>query len=242
MKLSSLLIAVLAASSGAAFAQATQQDSAWRGNLAYSLALAKGNTQSTNSVLAADTSRATEADKITLYASNLSARANSIKTGNATTFGGRYDRNLSPSLFVFGAADFEKDSIKQLKLRTTLGSGVGLHVVNNANTTFDVYGGLAWMNSKYNTGLESKSGVGLILGEESTHKLSADTSFKQKLVLYPTSGNTRAVFEAGFQTALAANMNLQVSLINKYNSKVPAGIKKSDMLFFTGVNMAFGPK
>ena len=82
-----------------------------------------------------------------------------------------------------------------------------------------------------------------LLGEESNHKLSDVTSFKQKLTLYPNltdSGKCRAQFDAGLVTDITGDINLQLTLSNRDNSDVPAGVKKNDMLFLTGINIAFG--
>ena len=80
----------------------------------------------------------------------------------------------------------------------------------------------------------------LILGEESTHKYSESTTFKQRLVLYPNlrdTGEYRAEFDAGVAVAMTKVMSLTVGLNYRYNSDPGEGLEKGDMLFLTGISV-----
>ncbi len=250
MKRSMIAIAALSAlTTTGVMADPTPTDGLWRGNLGGSLSLTSGNSKSTNLAVGTDAVSADAMGKTTLYLNALRASSEvagvSNTTANVLRGGGRYEYNLSPQLFGFGSLDLERDPIQKLNLRSALGAGVGYHVLNTADTLFDIFGGLGYKTERYDlpAPLDSNSGTELILGEESNHKLSDTNSFKQRLSLYPNlkkSGEYRAVFDAGYTTAIAGGLNLNIGLSDRYNSQAPSGAKKNDLLFTTGVSMKFG--
>ncbi|MEO8718043.1 MAG: DUF481 domain-containing protein, partial [Burkholderiales bacterium] len=84
-----------------------------------------------------------------------------------------------------------------------------------------------------------------LLGEETTHKFSEDTSFRQRLTFYPNlsdSGEYRVVFDAGLLTKLVDRWSLTVNLSARYQSNPPLGVEKRDTLLFTGLQYSWGPK
>lgn len=254
MKRLAISLAVLASTS--VFADPPKEDGQWRGALAASLALASGNTTSSNFSVGATGLKATKEDKLSVFLTSLYG-SNEVgnttnKTANRTRGGLRYDWNLSDRTFVFGLAELENDKIANLDSRFSLGAGFGYKVIKEKDTAFDIFGGIGYRADKNTvfSSLGRSSSVStnateLLLGEESSHKLSDNSSFRQKLTIYPNlsdSGKNRAQFDAGFVTSIANGINFQVSLSNRYNSDVPTGAKKSDLLVLTGVSMALGAK
>ncbi|MGB9150749.1 MAG: DUF481 domain-containing protein [Burkholderiales bacterium] len=250
MKQSMIALATLAAlTTTSALAGPVPTDGLWRGNLGGSLSVTSGNSKSTNLSIGTDAVAADAMSKTTLYLNALRATSETAGISNTTANvihgGGRYEYNLSPQMFGFGSIDMDRDPIQQLKLRTALGAGLGYHLLNTADTSFDVFAGLGYKIERYDlpAPADSNNATELILGEESNHKLSDASSFKQRLALYPNlkdSGEYRAVFDAGFTTAIAGGLNLNVGLSDRYNSLAPAGTKKNDLLLTTGVSMKFG--
>lgn len=235
---------------GAVQAQATVKDD---GQFRYSLGLgasnASGNTRATNLSLAADGVRATKQDKVTLYGNAQFAKSNGTTTGEQFRLGGRYDYNLSAQTFAFGGADLERNKFANLKLRGALSAGLGYNVIKTDATTFAVFGGVGHTSDQYiaatrvDGALRTKYAyANLMVGEESTHKLSATTSFKQRLVLLPNlknSGEFRANFDAGLAVAMSKAMNLNVGFSAAHNSEPGAGRKATDTLLVTGISVKF---
>ncbi len=245
VQIASLIVASLV--STIAFADPPKEDGQWRGALAASLAVASGNTKSTNFNIGADGVVATKEDRITAYLTSLygtrEVAGKTDKTANLTRGGVRYDRNLSDRLFAFGLLEAEQDKIQGLDSRLVGGVGVGYKVIKEKDVSFDLFGGVTGRRDKFAS--SSSSATELLLGEESNHKLSESTSFKQKLTVFPNlknSGEYRGQFDAALVTSIANGINLQVSLSDRYNSEAAKGTKKSDLLFLTGVNIALGAK
>lgn len=227
---------------------APKPDGEWRGSIGLGATAASGNTKSLNFSGAADAVRQTKTDKLGFYLQSLYGR-NTIAGATTTSanllrLGGRYDRDLVGRWFAFGALDLEKNKLADVKLRTLPSGGVGYHVIQTEALTFDVFGGLAYNHLDRYTGADFR-GLEAVLGEESIHKLSATTTFRQKLVVYPSlkdTGEFRSTFDAGIVTAIVGGWNLTATAGHRYDSNPPAGLNKSDFLIFTGLQYGWGAK
>jgi putative salt-induced outer membrane protein len=247
MALSVAVTTVLATVSVSSFAQATvKDDGQWRAAMGLGASVASGNTDTTVLNANADAVRKTKEDKISLYGNAMYGKSAGVKSADALRFGGRYDYNLSQSLFAFGGADVERDKIAGLSSRIALSGGLGYHLINTPDLTWDLFGGAGYTMDRYdaarvisNNSVTSYNYANLLLGEESTHKLGESTSFKQRFVVYPNLKDSKAwrsQFDAGLAVAMSKAMNLNVGLSNRYNNEPGAGFKKSDTLLTTGIS------
>lgn len=244
------LLTLALAAAGAAQAQATvKNDGQFRAAIGLGASLASGNTKATNLALTADAVRATDQNKLSLYGNLQYARSAGTTTADQLRLGARYDQNLSANLFAFGGLDLERNKFANLSLRSQLSAGLGWHVIKSPTTTFDVFGGLGYVSDKYKTAMvidgsarDSYSYMSLLLGEESTHKLSDSTSFKQRLTVVPNlknSGEFRANWDAGLAVAMSKAMNLNVGFGFAHNSEPGPGRKSTDTLLTTGISVKF---
>jgi putative salt-induced outer membrane protein len=243
------LTAIAAAFTGTQAVAQIKEDGQWRSALSLGMSTASGNSSSTSIALLGDGVRATKQDKWSIYGSALYGRASGNTTANVMRLGTRYDWNLSEKLFAFGGLDLEKDGVAKLTLRTGLSGGLGYHVIKDANTTFDVFGGLGYTADSYGaarfidkSNRTSYSYMNLVLGEESTHKLSETVSAKQRFVYYPNlknRGEYLARFDAGLSAAISKTSNVTVGLAVRQNSDPGTGVKKTDSFFTVGLGMKF---
>lgn len=255
MKFSPILLPVVLLSTALGNASAqTQADGKWRGLAGASYSATSGNSSTQNLLLNLDMARQTEQDKISAnaMANRGSGKVDGVKSTTADKWGlgGQYDYNLSPQLYVFGKLGLEGDKIIDLSQRRTLGTGLGHKVINEPNTTFDVFAGVANTRSKYKTTqtIDNTTGTSFttnsaLLGEESTHKLSDTVFFKQRVELYPRisgAGGTLAKSTANLGVSLNSTLSLNVGLIHNYNSVPTAGLKKNDLSLFTGLSVKLG--
>jgi putative salt-induced outer membrane protein len=248
-------LAVLASLATLTAAHAQQKtDGLWRGTGGAGLSVTSGNTDTQSLNMAVDMASATATDKITLggginYGKSKAGGA-STTTANNWGANGQYDYNLSPQIFVFGKLGLESNKIVDLSLRATLAGGVGYKVIDTKELAFNVFGGLGYSTDKYSkkqtigNKTDTKfSRASLMFGEESAHVLSATTSFKQRLEVYPgLSGDKAKIakFTAGLGVAMSSTLNLTVGLTDNYNSAPAAGRKKNDLGLFTGINVKLG--
>ncbi|MFT7721844.1 MAG: DUF481 domain-containing protein [Roseateles sp.] len=235
--------AALALASQAALAQ-DKADGLWHGGVSVGGAFSSGNNDSRTLAANADASRVTAQDKISLYGIANYGRneVDGVKTTTADLLrlGGRYDFNLGPQWFSFGAAEGETNKVGGVRDRYNLSGGVGYHLLKNDTHSWDVFGGVGYTDTRF-TDHSRVHGAQALLGEESGHKLSDTTTLKQRLVYYPGGGDlgSRATFDASLATQVSGGWTLNTGLSSRYASRVPAGTKKTDNLLTVGFGYKF---
>jgi putative salt-induced outer membrane protein len=239
------LAASLSLSFSAVHAQ-TKPDGQWRGQLGAGASASSGSGSSSAFNLAADIERATKADKIVFYGSMLygkSKTAGGVKTTSADqlSLGGRYEWNFTDKIYAYGMGELGRNKVADLKMRSTIGAGVGYHLIQSPQATLDVFAGLGYTDSDFYTGSDAK-GLELQIGEEGSFKLSETASLKQRVVLYPSlkdSRYTRATADLGLAVAMGNGWNLNTSLGAKFYNAPGA---KTETLFLVGVSTRIGAK
>lgn len=226
----------------------SKPDGAWRGAINASYTSASGNNESTNASLFADAVRQTERDKMNASLRSVYGRqeTSGVDELTASLFraGVRYDLDFDDLKYGFAGFDSEKDKLADLKWRHSPSLGVGLHLRRTQTFTFDVFAGYSYSREELYSGTQRSFSEALI-GEETTHKFSESTSFRQRLAVYPNltdSGEYRVVFDAGFLAPLVDRWNLTLNYSVRYQSNPPAGIDKRDTLVFAGLQYGWGPK
>ena len=243
-------VALALGATGLAQAQLTvKPDGQWRSVFGLGLSHASGNTDATTLSMTGDAVRATDLYKLTGYLKSNYARSGGATTTEQTRLGGRYDRNLGPAYFGFGALEFENNRFANLALRSMLSAGMGWHVTQSPTTTFDIFGGLGYTADRYRDPMvvggelrDTYSYASLPLGEESSHKLTETTSAKQRLVVVTNlkdTGEYRATWDGGLAVAMTKGINLTLGLSMLYNSDPGVARKSTDTLFTTGVAITF---
>jgi putative salt-induced outer membrane protein YdiY len=223
----------------------------WSGFLDTGLSLTKGNSDTLSFVLSGNAVRKTSRDTVTAYGTSIFSNSSingapKQTTANALGGGLRVDLNLTNKLFVYGFTDLYHNQLQNLDLRNVLGGGFGYHVINTKPTTFDVYGGGTFNQSYYSTPLPTpltqKTGE-IMVGEFFSHSVSSRTMFSERFEFFPNISDTsqyRYTFDAHAVTKLKSWLGWQVSFGNIYVSNPPAGVKKNDLLFSTGLRLTFG--
>jgi putative salt-induced outer membrane protein len=232
----------------------------WNGGANVGFSVARGNSETENLALAINAAHPTLNDKITFYVSSIyttNQLATPSTVANLVTGGLRYDRNLKPRLFVFGAADFMSNALQFLDLRSVYSGGFGFHAIASDNTTLNILGGVNYTHETYSNGTEllpvttppifvsygvTNRFVALTLGEELNQKLGKSTVLTENFYFYPNlrqTGEYRSVFNIGTVTKISNWLGWQNQLGDIYVSNPPIGAKKNDILLTTGLNIAF---
>jgi len=232
---------------GAALAdEPPKQDGKWRGSVGAGLNVTQSTTDSLNVNLAANAVRATAQEQWNFAAALLYGSAEDsagVKTTSANlgNVGGRYAYNLSPRVFGFGSLDFNYDRLQEIDLRSVLAGGLGYRIIDTPAHRFDVSGGLTYNRTKYVN--ETVNSAEALLAEESNHQVSTGTTLRQRLAVFPNlsdTGEYRLQFSTGLVTKITDVLNLTVTLTDNYQSNPQPGIDKNELLFITGISVAFG--
>ena len=218
---------------------------AWGGFLDSGLSLTRGNADTTNFTVGATASRITDRNKASAFINSVyssgTTNGTSLTTASATHAGLRFDLNLSAKTFAFVFTDFDHDRFQQLDLRNVIGGGLGYHLVKTDATNFDIFAGGSF-NQEYFTNLTRRSGEALV-GESLDHKLSSAFSIKERLEFYPdlsSLGDYRVVFDTAAITKINKILSWQVDASDRYITNPVNGLKGNDLLFTTGIRLAFG--
>lgn len=236
-------VAVLFAAASVANAQ-DKPDGQFHGTAALGAAFSSGAVNTTTISAGFDTARKTADDKLSFY--GVAARGSTkvlgltAVTSDLYRLGGRYDKDLSKQVFGFISGELEKNGVTNLDLRAAGYVGAGYHVIATPVTTFDVFAGIGYNHFKYK-GAGSDGAAELMFGEESAHKLSDTTTFKQRLAIFPSTDTDfgyRAQFDAGLGVAMSSALSLNVGLTARYANKVFVA-KKTETLLTVGVGYKF---
>jgi putative salt-induced outer membrane protein len=233
----------------------------WTGGANVGFSVARGNSETENLALAFNAVHTSLNDKITLYASSIDT-TNNLATpstvANLNTGGLRYDRNVNPQLFVFGAADFQSNALQYLDLRSVYTGGFGYHAVKSDKTTLNFLGGINYTHEVYSNGAEvipvvttpptfvsygvTHRFTALTLGEELNQKLGKSTVITENFYFYPNlqqTGEYREIFNLGTVTKISKWLGWQNQFGQVYVSNPPTGSKNTDLIFTTGLNFSF---
>ncbi|HSI47989.1 MAG TPA: DUF481 domain-containing protein [Ideonella sp.] len=229
-------------------AQATvKPDGQMRYALGAGASYSSGNTSAASVNLNGEAVQASEDSKLTLGGKALWSRSEGQTTAENVSLSGAYNQDFTPDWFGFGSADFLRDEFANIQARGSLHGGVGRHLIKRDDLTWDATLGIGYSQDRYfdpvvvNDELRVRYGrAELVLGEESSHKFTETTSFRQKVSYYPalnSGGGSRATLDAGLAVAMTARLSLTAGLNYRYDSDPGVGLKKGDTLFVTGISV-----
>ena len=234
----------------------------WNGGVDIGFSVARGNSETENLALAFNAVHPTLHDKITLYASSINTTNNLATPSTVASLvqgGFRYDHDLNPRLFVFGAADFMANALQFLDLRQVYSGGFGFHAIKSDSTILDFLGGVNYTHETYSNGTllipatppnpavyesygKTNRFVALTLGEELNRKLGKSTVLTQSLGFFPNlqqTGEYRFIFNVGTATKIKKWLGWQNQFGDIYITNPPTGSKSNDVIFTTGLNISF---
>ena len=220
----------------------------WAGGGNLGLALARGNSDTTNLALAFNADRKTTTDEWNITAASIysTSTTNNLTSTTANALGGaiRYDRNITPRLFWFGLFTGMYDRQQDLDERLSPNGGLGYHLIASKVTTLDILGGIGYTYENYSTGMTNNI-INATIGEELTHKFNATTSINERLYFYPylnQNGNYRGTFDFGLASKFYHALTWNLNFGDIYNSHPVPGKKDNDLLLTTGLGITFGAK
>jgi putative salt-induced outer membrane protein len=234
----------------------------WNGGVNVGFSVARGNSETENLALAFNAVHPTLNDKLTLYATSIDTTNNLASpstVANLETGGLRFDRNLNPKLFVFGAADFMANALQFLDLRQVYSGGFGFHAIKSDATVLDFLGGLNYTHETYSNGnllvpgtattppIFASYGItnrflAITLGEQLTQKMGKSTVLTQTAGFFPDlqqTGEYRFTFNLGTVTKFNSWLGWQNQFSDIYVTNPPIAAKRNDVLFTTGLNISF---
>jgi putative salt-induced outer membrane protein YdiY len=228
-------------------------DQDWKGSANVGLALARGNSDTTNFNTGLTLDRKTPGDETKMYESSVFATSGlpgGGVTANAILGGARYDHNIAQKLFAFGAADFTHDELQGLNIREIYTGGLGWHVIDKPDvTSFDVLAGINYTHESYsgttmNPGPSVNRNLpGITIGEDFMHEFGAATALTENAYFYPDLSDLsqyRFSLDASLVTKFSKWLAWQASVSDRYVTNPPIiGTKSNDVILSSGLNISF---
>lgn len=222
-----------------------KEDNQWRYSIGLGASIASGNSSSKSLNGTADAVKANVRNKWTLYGRLLRAKDDEETTSDQITAGVRYDRELTKPWFQFALVDWLRDRPANIGQRWSVNTGIGYHIFKEEKSFWDAFAGVGYVNDHFVEDTvvadELRSNYGrpeLLIGQQSQHQLSDNTTFKQRLSIFPNldeRGEYRGVFDTTLAVAINRTFALTASLNYRYNSDPGTGLDKKDLLFVTGI-------
>ena len=218
----------------------------WTGGGSFGLALARGNSQTTNLALGFNALRKTSTDAWVVNATSIYSTDDKLGVTSANSLGGliRYDHNLNQKVFAYGAFAGMYDTLQLLNYRIMPGGGLGYHAIASKTTTLDLLGGLGYTRESYYDGTINNL-LTATLGDEFAHNFTPNTSLTQSLYYLPSlndTSNYRINFNVGLATKLNGWLTANMNFNDQYVNKPVPGNKYNDIIFTTGLGFTFGAK
>ncbi|HEV2400215.1 MAG TPA: DUF481 domain-containing protein [Candidatus Sulfotelmatobacter sp.] len=222
----------------------------WDGGVDAGFELTRGNSKTRNFRFAFGAARKVSDQEMSVYAESLYSvddvpGASPHVSANENRGGARLDHDFASSrFFVFTNTDFMTDAVQDLTLRSVVGGGVGYHFIERDNATLNLLGGANFTRENY-VEVRRNLAAGQV-GEELALKLGKSTSLLQNLAFFPAlteneRGNYRTSFSLGTITKLSKWLGWQNNFSDVYVTDPPAGKKQNELVFTSGLHLAFGP-
>ncbi len=218
----------------------------WTGSVDIGFNLATGNTKMRGFTLAARAVRATTRDRISLYANAIRERetVRNVNRTSASTFlaGGRYDRNIRPTIFTFGSADLEHDGLAFLNVRAVFAGGLGYRAVRAERLQLEVLGGADYDAEFFMFGFRRNTAE-LLLGNDLRWRIAPRIQVTERTRFHPNltdTGRFRTNVQASMVTSLNSWLGWHISFNNRFDNRPFGTAERNDLLLTTGFRVGFG--
>lgn len=121
----------------------------WKGSVVGNLAITDGNSRNTGAGLSADAIRRAEIDRITFRGGYFYSENQGAKTRDDLFLSGKYDYFMGKKVYAYGTSRLDRDTIKSLTLRTTVGGGLGYQFLENDIRELSGEAGASFVNEDY---------------------------------------------------------------------------------------------
>lgn len=222
----------------------------WLGKAEAGYVMARGNTETNTANARLDLENEKNRWKHSVSMSGLYGRSNDITNAQRSDFFWRSDFARTERFFTFGSLRYEEDRFSGFDYQGTLAAGVGYHFKDTEATKFTGTLGVGYRVLRPEELVRDAFGnvVQRIKGEQSEdlvgnagidyeHKLTANTTLTDKLLVEAGSTNTFASNDLAVRVSMTDKLALSVAYTVRHNTKPPAGLEKTDQL--TTLNLVY---
>lgn len=221
------------------------EEKKWGGDVALSLALAKGNTDTTNFSLTFSAEGPISESVInTNKGFFLLAKDRDKTTAESMRLESRIEWQHKERLFSYYEIQGLRDRFKNYSYRFLPAVGIGYKVVAMDKLHLSATAGISEVFTKYHDSGATDTYTGIVFGDKFAWKISDAAELTQ---IFDVNANFSDFsqyfirFEVNLVTTIAAGWAVNLTFMDNYDNKPEGeGIKKNDMVFLAGLSLKFG--
>ncbi len=202
----------------------------WTGSLGLSYVATSGNSDNQTLGLAAAFARQPTPWGVEIVTLANRAETDGVKTGEKWLAGVRGKRALTERFDLFAGVSYERDRFAGFDSRVVTEAGAQWHALTGPVHELAFDAGLTYTSVDPLLGSRDGS-VGGLAGLTYVWKITATTTLRERLLLYPNFEHTddwRMRSETAVEASLAASWALRVGYLYERNNRPPAGFRKVD--------------
>ena len=215
----------------------------WPGEIAGSIALARGNTEYFEFDLAGAAQYSTDRHRVRGLASFSRRTASGIEIAEATIIHLRHNYQLTRVVHSLVFTQYQHDPFQRLESRFLLGLGARFDVVRAE--TWDASIGAAYMRERENLTDDNTGAIGRdrgdffasVLGRLSDHVLIDLYAFYQPVL--EDFSDARISVGSNLDVILVGELTLVTGFRFAHNSRPPEGVEEDDLWLRTGLRFKF---
>lgn len=225
----------------------------WSGSINAGGSISTGNTERRTASAAAEAIRRTRDTRLTLRASWDYGEDKKDTTGDGLldtwvlsqrrTFGSaKFDYFLTEKLYAYGQASGENDRFADLKLRTTIGGGLGYQLLDEATFALQGEAGVSYVNEDRYPPAPDDEYTAARLAYSLRWDITPDVQFLQDTEAYPSLENGDDIYarvDSRLRTTLVDKMFAQLQHVFDYDNTPAPGNQRDDHRFILSVGWSF---
>lgn len=161
------------------------------------------------------------------------------RSAEAYTLRAKSDYAISETLYGFGAFRYEDNRFSGYEYQSSLTGGVGVHLIDDEITQFNVEGGLGYRQSE-ESGTGETFDEAIAIGAVKYYRVLTETTrFESDLNTEAGQDNTYIEGVFGVKVKINSRLAMKVAYTVKHNTDVPADTKNTDTLTSVGISYSF---
>ena len=192
------------------------------------LNLVRGNNRVTQASLGAGFSYDDSDYEVNTSATTFLNEQTQTEDTRRTSFAADYRHNYAYGWGATAFYQYESDEQQNLDRRSLLAGAIGKRVVNNRVHRLELLGGLAVNDERFDGSAAETSDEALF---GSRYQLRSTADLDAVLILFPNleqSGRYRVQFDASLSIDLVADLELNLTVYDRYDSEPPQADDKRD--------------
>jgi putative salt-induced outer membrane protein YdiY len=213
----------------------------WEGSTDIGFASQSGNTEENKLYYLIKAKRRSKLDVFNMELSGTQGQSENTETSNSGKLKTRFDLLHRKDSFYFLLSSLEYDKIKMIDLRTVLGVGAGWTLWKNDRSKLQVSLGITYDKEQREDNTSNSATTGLF-ATEFRRALAGKSYLEGEMNFYPDlkdTDNLKADGRFSLVNPINGSMSFKLSLYEKYDETVLAGVEKLDTQIQTSLSYKF---